>query len=353
MPDMRDVDGQGFLFGEPPPSRRGGTVELAPAAAAWSDLGRRLPPSVRLGTSSWAFPGWEGIVYGQSHAESKLASDGLAAYSRHPLLRTVGLDRAFYRPPSTDDFRRLASQVPAGFRFLIKAYQGLTRPFADASGRTHGDTRGHTLPSDVFLDASFAAHEVIAPSVRGLGEACGPIVLQFPPMDLKALGGEAAFLNRLQRFLERVHADPACTGAVIGVEVRHRGLLSATWARDFVSALGPATPVLIVHPTMPGLAEQSRALAAAGCPSPSMDRPRVIRWLLRPNLQYEQAKELYAPFNRLAEEDTAARREVAACVAEAIRAASDAYVIINNKAEGSAPLSAVELAKELDSMLKA
>lgn len=347
---MGDVEGQGFLFGEPPPTRRGGTIALAPAAAAWADLGRRLPTSVRLGTSSWAFPGWEGIVYERAHAEASLAADGLLAYSRHPLLRTVGLDRAFYRPPSTDDYRRLARQVPADFRFLIKAYQGLTRPFADASGRTHGDTRGRTHASDVFLDASFAAHEVIAPALRGLGEACGPIVLQFPPMDPRSLGGEAAFLSRLGRFLERVTADPASRGATLGVEVRHRGLLSTSWAPRLASALGPAVPVLVVHPTMPSIAAQAASLAAGGDAGPSANRPRVIRWLLRPNLQYEQAKDLYAPFNRLAEEDIPARREVAACATEAVRAAAEAYVIINNKAEGSAPLSAVELARELDAM---
>jgi len=349
---MRDPEGQGFLFGEPPPIRKGGAVELAAAATAWLELGRRLPGSLRLGISSWAFPGWDGIVYGQSHAEAKLAADGLLAYSRHPLLRTVGLDRAFYRPPSLDDFRRLASQVPQGFRFLIKAYQGLTRPFADAAGRTHGDTRGRTQASDVFLDASFAVHEVVSPALRGLGEACGPIVLQFPPMDLKPLGGERAFLTRLGRFLERVTADPAARGATRGVEVRHRGLVSPTHARDFVEALGPAVPVLIGHPTMPGIAEQAACLDAAGCPPPSPLRPRVVRWLLRPNLQYQEARDLYAPFNRLAEEDPRTRREVAACVADAIRAASDAYVIINNKAEGSAPLSAIELAREVDALLQ-
>ncbi len=348
---MGDVEGQGFLFGQPPPSRKGGEVDLAPAATLWGDLGQRLPAGVRLGTSSWAFPGWAGIVYRDSHAESKLAADGLRAYARHPLLRTVGLDRAFYRPPSIDDYRQLARMVPGGFRFLIKAYQGLTRPFADASGRTHGDTRGRTHASDVFLDASFAAHEVIAPALRGLGEACGPIVLQFPPMDLRPLGGETTFLSRLSRFLERVAADPASRGVTLGVEVRHRGLLSTTRARDFVAALGSASPVLIVHPTMPSIAEQAASLAAGGDAAASIRRPRVIRWLLRPNLQYEQAKDLYAPFNRLAEEDAAARRDVAACVAEAVRGAADAYVIINNKAEGSAPLSAIELARELDAML--
>src|SRR5262245_693991 len=54
----------------------------------------RLPPGVRIGTSSWSFPGWSGIVYDGHPSQARLARGGLRAYARHPLLRTVGLDRS-------------------------------------------------------------------------------------------------------------------------------------------------------------------------------------------------------------------------------------------------------------------
>ena len=73
---------------------------VAPAAPdpALAALGASLPATIRLGTSSWSFPGWKGLVYAGRHSESALARDGLRAYSQHPLLRTVGVDKTYYRP---------------------------------------------------------------------------------------------------------------------------------------------------------------------------------------------------------------------------------------------------------------
>jgi hypothetical protein len=96
---MSSDDTAGSLFALPPgPGRAGSNVEPAAADEDLQRLGRRLPPSIYLGTSSWSFPGWQRIVYGGAHTEAQLARLGLAAYSRHPLLRTVGIDRSFYQP---------------------------------------------------------------------------------------------------------------------------------------------------------------------------------------------------------------------------------------------------------------
>jgi hypothetical protein len=88
-------DAQPDLFGEPGASRRRRGPSRAGASPAATDeacgaLAARLPPGVRLGTSSWSFPGWRGLVYGGDHTEAALARDGLWAYARHPLLRAVG-----------------------------------------------------------------------------------------------------------------------------------------------------------------------------------------------------------------------------------------------------------------------
>ena len=57
-----------------------------------------LPSTVRFGTSSWAFPGWRGIVYSRSQSQGELSREGLREYAQHPLLRTVGIDRSYYAP---------------------------------------------------------------------------------------------------------------------------------------------------------------------------------------------------------------------------------------------------------------
>ena len=96
----------------------------APADESLKALGQTLPASVHLGTSSWSFPGWVGLVYGSSYSDVQLARRGLAAYAAHPLLRTVGIDRTFYAPISESVFRSYAKQareVAPGFRFLVKS----------------------------------------------------------------------------------------------------------------------------------------------------------------------------------------------------------------------------------------
>ena len=80
-----------------------------------------LPPEIRLGTSSWFFPGWRGLVYEGVYPQPALSKKGLAAYAQIPLLRTVSLDRTFYAAITTIEYARYATQVPAGFSFVVKA----------------------------------------------------------------------------------------------------------------------------------------------------------------------------------------------------------------------------------------
>jgi integrase len=73
------------------PKRRARDVLAAAPSADVLAVAGALPPQVHLGTSSWSFPGWSGIVYGDDYSNSKLSRDGLTAYGAHPLLRTVSM----------------------------------------------------------------------------------------------------------------------------------------------------------------------------------------------------------------------------------------------------------------------
>jgi uncharacterized protein YecE (DUF72 family) len=96
-----------------------------------------------------------------------------------------------------------------------------------------------------------------------------------------------------------------------------------------------------LHPGAPPLAEQA---AVIGAPAPG---PLVIRWMLRRDLSYEAARERYRPFDRLAEPDPAARHAIASLIRDRLNDSQPIYVIVNNKAEGSAPLSIRALAEQL------
>src|SRR5262245_46060832 len=104
------------LFGESSTVADSG-VTPAPVSADTVALARALPQSIHLGTSSWSFPGWRGLVYADKHSAATLAARGLHAYARHPLLRAVGLDRTYYSPIDSHTFAAYAACVPDDFRF--------------------------------------------------------------------------------------------------------------------------------------------------------------------------------------------------------------------------------------------
>jgi hypothetical protein len=72
-----------------------------------------------------------------------------------------------------------------------------------------------------------------------------------------------------------------------------------------------------------------------------------VRWNLRAGLRYEDAKNRYAPFDRLLDADLITRGTLAHLAHVAIRSDQPAFIIVNNKAEGSAPLSCIELARAI------
>src|SRR4051812_15993059 len=88
-----------------------GKVAPVEADAARRELATALPSRLHMGTSSWHFPGWSGLVWDGTYESSVLSKRGLAAYAQHPLLRSVSIDRSFYRPLSASQFADYAMQV--------------------------------------------------------------------------------------------------------------------------------------------------------------------------------------------------------------------------------------------------
>jgi hypothetical protein len=70
MPESRPTS----LFDEPaPPPAPRAAVHAVDAGEECQRIGRLLPASVHLGTSSWSFPGWRGLVWAGEHTEAVLA----------------------------------------------------------------------------------------------------------------------------------------------------------------------------------------------------------------------------------------------------------------------------------------
>jgi uncharacterized protein YecE (DUF72 family) len=324
------MDVQLGLFPDEPASKAAAAVVgPAPVAPHLLDIAARLPQGLRMGTSSWSFPGWDGIVYDREVSQAKLARHGLSAYAGHPLLRTVGVDRTYYRPMAEDDFRAYSGAVPEDFRFLVKAHRMVTSP-------TDPEAHGVRDPNPLFLDASYAAEEVVGPMWAGLGDKAGPLLFQFSPINPSIVGGPAAFADRLHRFLDALPEGP-----LYSVELRTPALLTPEYA-ELLEATGVAH-CYNVHPAMTPLDRQLSEL------SPFYQPALVVRWMLHAGLRYEAARDRYAPFDRLVDEDAPSRERIAQAVLDASVAERPVFVIANNKAEGSAPRSIFRLAERIAS----
>jgi len=282
-------------------------------------LGQALPPMLHLGTSSWSFPGWNGLVYDGDYRDAQLSRDGLAAYSKHPLMRTVSIDRTFYAPIGEADYARYASQVPDDFRFLIKAPMAITSPYLRSDSGEFSD-------SPVFLDVDYAIREFVSPCIAGLGLKAGPLVFQCPPLGRAFTNDPDIFINRLYRFLKALPHGP-----LYAVEVRDRELLTDRFFKC-LNVTG-VTFCIASHARMPAPGKQIEL-------AHSMDAgPFVARWSLHSGFKYETAKAKYFPFNQLVDEDPDSRESLVQESVRTLSAGFPVYVVVNNKAEGSAPLS--------------
>lgn len=325
------------LFGDAAPDTA--SDPTADAALAEShDRGRAiaagLPDAVAFGTSSWTFPGWAGLVYPRGLTGAALGREGLRHYARHPLLRTVGIDRSYYAPIPLDDLRAYADVLPPDFRACLKAPAAVTSRVLP----TFGDRRSPAVENPDFLSVNRLIADLLKPLAAGFFAHTGPIVLEFPSAARSQQMPPAAFLARLDRFLETLPRD-----FTYAVEVRDRALLEPDYAA--MLARHGVAHTFNYWSAMPMPLAQAEVVAPEALPFV------VVRLLLRPGSWYEDQRDRFKPFNRLVEPDPVMRDEVVALTTRALRRGRKVYVLVNNKAEGSSPLTVEALAARVAAAL--
>jgi len=328
------------LFGEAvatAPKQRGRGVEPAEVAHELAALAARLDARygarLHLGTSSWHFPGWAGLVWAASHPEATLSRQGLAAYARHPLLRTVSLDRAFYRPLEAATYRALAAQTGSDFRFVVKAPAAVT----DATLRESGSGRAIDANA-LFLDPRAAVEMAARPAAEGLGQRLGALVFQISPLPRRWLDDTAALHDRLDTLFAAVVPELP-PGALAALEVRDAALLTAALAA-LLKGHG-VRYCLGLHDRLPRAEGQLPMLRA------TWPGDLVCRWNLQRGQRYADARDRWAPFDRLQAPDPGTRATLARVLHGTLAAGHRVFVTINNKAEGCAPASVAALARAL------
>ena len=333
---------QNTLFGETEDAssksiKNSKTVEPAIFNPELITLSQSLPPNLRLGTSSWSCPGWDGLVWGGEYSENHLSRYGLTAYTKHPLFRTVSIDRGFYRPMNVMQFAEYASQVSQDFRFMVKAPSLVTDALVrDESGRG-------MRPNANFLNAENAMQMFVEPALEGLGHKLGALVFQISPLPTSWFSRMPELINRLHHLLKAIpDFRRIAPDGVVAVEVRDAQWLTPQFV-DVLRDTG-ATYCMGLHAKMPSITEQLPILRSL------WPGPLVCRWNLNPvhgAFGYEDAGQIYSPYNRMIDADVETRTTLAQVIAGTANAGQNVYVSVSNKAEGSAPLSIIELTKAI------
>ena len=321
------------LFAGPSPGPRSSPEadRLAREHAEASAIAARLPPGVRFGTSSWSFPDWVGLVYSRVATVGELAREGLREYARHPLLTTVGIDRSYYAPIPPQDLVRYDSQLPPGFPCCTKAPEAVTSAVRPTRS---GGARNEANPD--FLNAALFEDEMLRPFRDLFRDHTGPFILQFPPTPRSLHLAPAAFAERLDRFLAVLPSDFR-----YAVELRDPNLMTEDYRRA-LTAHG-AAHVYNYATAMPMPANQAGMIPVESAPF------AVIRLLLRPGTTYGERRDALAPFTRLTDPDEEMRGQVVSLARKAIDSGISISVLVNNKAEGCAPLTIRALAEMLGS----
>ena len=73
----------------------------------------------------------------------------------------------------------------------------------------------------------------------------------------------------------------------------------------------------------------------------------VARALLRPGRTYNEAVDAFSPYDRILDPSPELRADLVRLIETAVNTRIPAYLLVNNRAEGSAPLTIAELARML------
>jgi uncharacterized protein YecE (DUF72 family) len=300
-----------------------------PDHAELERIARAIPTHVRFGTSSWTFEGWKGIVYHDTYtSKHAFVQRSLAEYAAWPLFRTVGIDRSYYAPLEDAELSSYAAQLPRGFRCVSKVWSGIT---SRVFGREHARA-GEENPS--FLDPIAFSEQVAPPLLSSFADHLGPLILELSPAP--GMDSDPAQVARaIERFLAK-----APEGFSYAFELREPQLLSPRYL-DVIRAHPSASHVLNFHTNMPPIGAQLDRGALVG------RAPVVARLMVPPGKRYAEMKEAFTPFDRLRVPQPGMRRDVVRLVDMTAERGIELYVIANNKAEGSSPLTVRALATML------
>jgi uncharacterized protein YecE (DUF72 family) len=280
-----------------------------------------------VGTSSWKYPGWCGLIYDESRyqfrgklAEKRFNDTCLAEYAE--TYHTTCFDGGYYQFPKHDFLAGMLNQVPDGFRMAFKVTDEITIKRFPVIERLR--ERGGMINPN-FLNAEMFNRLFLDPCTP-FRSKIGPLIFEFSQFDKKQIEHGRDFVQMLDTFLGALPK-----GWQYGVEIRNKG-----WLVPEYFAMLKSHNVAHVYNNwtrMPGIDEQ---MAIEGSLTADFT---VARFLLKPGRAYQQAVDMFQPYEEMQERVDAARGAAAKLLESSFFLKRLIYIYVNNRLEGSAPFT--------------
>jgi len=279
-----------------------------------------------IGTSSWKYPGWLGMLYDESRyvwrgkfAHSRFEKNCLNEYAE--VFKTVCVDAAYYTFPSLPYLQGLAAQVPADFQFgfkvtdeiTLKKFPNLPR-FGERAGR----------PNDKYLNAQLFERDFLQPC-ESIRSHVGVLIFEFSRFYTTDYEHGRDFVADLDAFLSKLPR-----GWSYAIELRNKHWLK----QEYFDCLTRhnVTHVYNSWTEMPPVSEQINLPG-------SQTNPELIaaRFLLKPGRSYEQAVKSFEPYDKTKEVNDEVRQAGARLIVEGkTKANRKTFIFVNNRLEGNA-----------------
>lgn len=285
---------------------------------------------MRFGASSWNYPGWAGLVYHREYQGRGASARMLQEYAAFPLFRTVGIDSSFYAPPTEETLASYARYLPPGFPCVSKVWNQLTvHTFSKAQDKARaGQLNSDFLNPDLFLEA------VYEPYQRHFAGHAGPFVFEFQAV-VRGTGMTAErFAARLDEFFSALPRE-----GEYAVEIRNEEFLTPMYFA--VLREHGVAHVFNSWTRMPPIGDQLDLPGAVSGPF------IVARALLQPGRTYDEAVDAFAPYDRIQDASPPLRQDLLRLIETAVHTRIPAYLLVNNRAEGSAPMTVAEVLRML------
>ena len=290
-------------------------------------LRRLAGENILIGTSSWKYEGWIGQIYTRekylargSFSKRLFEAGCLREYAE--TFPIVCGDFSFYQFPSEEYWRRLFGTAPASLQYGFKVTEQITVktfPSHPRYGRLGG------LPNPSYLDAGLFQEAFLRP-LAPYRDQIAVLILEFGTFPKKTYPQAREFVEDLDRFLSQVPRQFRYS-----VEIRNPEYLAAEYFQCLRSH--GVAHVFNAWTRAPELGVQLRL------PEAFTADFSVCRALLRRGRSSEEAVSLFSPYGEIKEPTAEGRRALRDLIAHARDNRQAAFIFVNNRFEGSAPLT--------------